>query len=100
MEREQAKPGQIYSGTKSYTCKCKAALLLQKTEYTDENSKYSLYEYTYNNISQTTHTRITSDRIFNYFYTYDSKGRPDEYTYPTDLTIKNEYNPDNGILKK
>lgn len=56
--------------------------MLRKTEYTDENSKYSLYEYTYNNISQTTHTRITSDRIFNYFYTYDSKGRPDEYTYP------------------
>ncbi|MGV8112395.1 MAG: hypothetical protein AB2L17_05765 [Lentimicrobium sp.] len=74
--------------------------MLRKTEYTDENSKYSLYEYTYNNISQTTHTRITSDRIFNYFYTYDSKGNPEEYTYPSGFTIKNEYNPENGTLKK
>lgn len=74
--------------------------MIQKTEYTDENNNYSFYEYTYNNISQNTHTRITSDRIFNYFYTYDSKGNPDEYIYPSGFTIKNEYKTDKGTLKK
>jgi hypothetical protein len=38
--------------------------------------------------------------IFNYFYTYNKKGNPDKYTYPSGFTIKNEYNPDNGTLKK
>ena len=67
-------------------------------EYTDENNNYSLYEYTYNTIAQNIHTRLPTNRIFSYFYTYDEKGNPDEYTYPTGLTIKNEYNPANGAL--
>ncbi|MDY0026479.1 MAG: hypothetical protein RBS33_10875 [Lentimicrobium sp.] len=49
--------------------------------------------------SQTTHPRITSDHIFKYFYTYDEKGNPDEYTFPSDYTIKNEYKTGNGALQ-
>ena len=55
--------------------------MLEKTEYTDENNRYSSYEYTYNTIAQNIHTRITAERIFNYFYTYDEKGNPEEYVY-------------------
>jgi hypothetical protein len=57
--------------------------MLEKTEYSDENNRLTSYEYSYNTIAQNIHSRITTDRILNYFYTYDSKGRPDEYTYPT-----------------
>ncbi len=38
--------------------------------------------------------------FLNTFYTYDDKGNPDEYTYPSGFTIKNEYKPENGTLKK
>jgi len=54
----------------------------------------------HNNPSPNTHTHITSHRIFNYFYTYDAKGNPDESTYPSGFTIKNKYKPDKGPVIK
>jgi hypothetical protein len=45
---------------------------------------------------------VTDNKIscFTYLYTYNSKGYPDEYIYPTGITIKNEYKPNKEILKK
>jgi RHS repeat-associated protein len=71
--------------------------------YADENGNNTRETYLYNDKAQLTQKNIVTDnnnRTFSYFYTYDSKGNPDEYTYPSGFTIKNEYKPDNGTLKK
>ena len=71
-----------------------------KSQYPAKSNNYSTYEYTCNHQAQKIQTSISTNRTFSYLYTYDSKGRPDEYTYPSGLTIKNEYNATNGTLKK
>jgi RHS repeat-associated protein len=71
--------------------------------YADENNNNTRETYLYNDKAQLTQKNIVTDnnnRSFTYLYTYDSKGMPDEYTYPTGFTIKNEYKADNGTLKK
>lgn len=76
---------------------------LDYTQYTDENGNNTRDTYQYNEKGQVTQKTIATDnnnKTFTYLYTYDTKGNPDEYTYPTGYTIKNEYNTTNGALKK
>lgn len=62
------------------------------------NSNGTATTYTYDNYSRVAHKTVYADQNFNYFYTYDSKGNLDEYTYPSGFVIKNTYNPNNGLL--
>ena len=72
-------------------------------DFVDENGNITREKYLYNDNAQLSQKNIVTDnnnRSFTYLYTYDSKGNPEEYTYPSGFTIKNEYNPENGTLKK
>jgi hypothetical protein len=51
-------------------------------------------------LKQKTIVTENNKKVISHFYTYDAKGNPEEYTYPSGFTIKNEYKPDNRTLKK
>ncbi len=68
--------------------------LLSSTNYKNEAIVSYIYDGFGRVIQKTEHT----DKDFNYFYTYDTRGRVDEYTYPSGFVTKNTYSATNGSL--
>lgn len=62
------------------------------------NTNGTSVSYIYDSFSRITQKTEYTDHDFNYFYTYDTKGNLDEYTFPSGYVIKNAYNS-NGSLR-